>query len=101
MMGRRTGANTLDGAHLFMPEALRGACKWLCGRRRCGRRDAKSGSSLNPNANRHQAFRNHTTRGYEKKKSPTNRERLIRGFTKFNFTVDEEKGQLNPSRDKN
>ena len=28
-------------------------------------------------------------------------ERLIRGYTKFDFTVDERKGRLNPSRDKN
>ena len=26
---------------------------------------------------------------------------LIRGYTKFDFTVDEGKGRLNPSRDKN
>ena len=28
-------------------------------------------------------------------------ERLVRGYTKFDFTVDEGKGRLNPSRDKN
>ena len=32
---------------------------------------------------------------------PTNGERLIRGYTKFDFTVDEGKGRLNPSHDKN
>ena len=32
---------------------------------------------------------------------PTNGERLIRGYTKFDFTTDEGKGRLNPSRNKN
>ena len=32
---------------------------------------------------------------------PTSGERLIRGYTKFDFTVDEGKGWLDPSRDKN
>ena len=34
------------------------------------------------------------------KSYPTSGERLIRGDTKFDFTVDEGKGRLNPSRDK-
>ena len=37
----------------------------------------------------------------KKKKSPTSGERLIRGYMKFDFTDDEGKGRLNPSRDKN
>ena len=32
---------------------------------------------------------------------PTSGERSIRGYAKFDFTVDEGKGRLNPSRDKN
>ena len=32
---------------------------------------------------------------------PTSEERLFREYTKFNFTVDEGKGQLNPSREEN
>ena len=32
---------------------------------------------------------------------PTSGERLIRGYTKFDFTVDEGKEWLDPSRDKN
>ena len=35
----------------------------------------------------------------EKQSSPASRERLIRGYTKFDFTVDEGKGRLNPFRD--
>ena len=35
-----------------------------------------------------------------KKKCPTSGERLIRGYTKFDFAVDEGKVRLNPSRDK-
>ena len=31
---------------------------------------------------------------------PTSGERLCRGYTKFGFTLDEGKGRLNPSRDK-
>ena len=31
----------------------------------------------------------------------TGGERLVRGYTKFDFTVDEGQGRLNPSRDKN
>ena len=31
---------------------------------------------------------------------PTSGERLIRGYTKFDFTVDDGKERLNPSRDK-
>ena len=38
----------------------------------------------------------------KRKKSPPSRgERLIRGYTKFDVTVDEGKGRLNPSREKN
>ena len=37
----------------------------------------------------------------KKKSCPTSGEQLIRGYTKFDFTVDEGgKGRLNPSRDK-
>ena len=36
-----------------------------------------------------------------KKSCPTSGDRLIRVYTKFDFTVDEEKGRLDPSRDKN
>ena len=32
---------------------------------------------------------------------PTSVERLVRGYTKFDCIVDEGKGRLNPSRDKN
>ena len=32
---------------------------------------------------------------------PTSGERLIRGYTKFDLTIDEGEGWLNPSRDKN
>ena len=37
----------------------------------------------------------------EKKACPTSGEGLICGYTKFVFTVDERKGRLNPSREKN
>ena len=36
-----------------------------------------------------------------KKSCPTSGERLIRGYLKFDFTVDEGKGRLSPSRDRN
>ena len=35
------------------------------------------------------------------KKCPTSGERLFYGYTKFDFTVDEGKERLNPSREKN
>ena len=39
--------------------------------------------------------------GFSLKSSPTRSgERLFRGYTKFDFTVDEGKERLNPSRDK-
>ena len=37
----------------------------------------------------------------EKKSFPTNGERLIDGYTTFDFTVDEGKGWLNISRERN
>ena len=50
--------------------------------------------------------RSHTNRDFSsqktrKKKRPTSGERLIRGYTKFDFTVNEHKGRLNPYRDIN
>ena len=48
-------------------------------------------------------FREASPHTWGEKKGPENKkeERLIRGRTKFDFTVDEGKGRLNPSRDKN
>ena len=36
----------------------------------------------------------------KQKSCPTSGERFIRGYTKFDFTIDEGKGRLDPSRDK-
>ena len=42
-----------------------------------------------------------TKKKKKKKSRPTSRKRLIRGYTTFDFMVDDGKGRLNPSRDKN
>ena len=47
-----------------------------------------------------QAFLRYTTLGFSLRSCPTSGERLCRGYKKFDFTVDEGKGRLNPSRDK-
>ena len=38
--------------------------------------------------------------GFSLTSCPTSGERLCRGYTKFDFTVDEGKGRLNAARDK-